>query len=84
MVMVMLLSDMEQKDIIDLETGDNLGKIMDAEISVNGQIITFIAQPHHFFKRLFKSNSTEIAYKEIIKIGNDVILVKRKTEDIKV
>ena len=67
---------MQQKDIIDLETGVNLGKMVDAEVDEQGQIIRFNAEPKRFFKRLFRKNETLVNYKDIIKIGTDVILVK--------
>ena len=72
----MELSEMQTKDIIDLETGDNLGRIMDAEINEKGEILNFTSQPKHFFQRLFKSNQNTILFANIIKIGSDVILVK--------
>jgi YlmC/YmxH family sporulation protein len=71
----MEISEMQTKDIIDLDTGDNLGRIIDAEINEKGQIINFTAEPKHFFKRLFKSNQSTILFTNIAKIGSDVILV---------
>jgi YlmC/YmxH family sporulation protein len=70
------LSEMQKKDIIDLETGANLGKMTDAEVDENGQIIRFTAEPKRFFRRLFKSYESTVNYKNIVKIGADVILVK--------
>lgn len=77
----MFLSDLQQKDIIDLETGSNLGKMSDAEIDEKGQIIRFTAEPKRFFKRLFKSNESNVNYNDIVKIGSDVILVKTLKEN---
>ena len=67
---------MQQKDVIDLETGANLGKMVDAEIDNGGQILRFTAEPKRFFKRFFKSYESTVNYKDIVKIGTDVILVK--------
>ena len=72
----MFLSELQKKDIIDLETGVNLGKMIDGEITIDGKIIRLTAEPRRFFKRIFKSNQTTINYEDIIKIGADVILVK--------
>lgn len=79
----MFLSDMQQKDIVDLETGDNLGKLTDVEIDLDGKIKSFTAEPKRFFKRLFKSQESIINYENIVKIGSDVILVKTIREKIK-
>ena len=72
----MFLSDMQQKDVIDLETGDNLGKMVDVEITDKGQIIRFTAEPKRFFRRFFKSYETTVNFEDIAKIGTDVILVR--------
>ena len=77
----MYLSEMQQKDVIDLETGANLGKMTDAEVDIKGQIIRFTAEPRRFFRRLFKSSESTINYSDIVKIGTDVILVKTLQEN---
>ena len=80
----MFLSDMQEKDIIELDSGVNLGKMTDAEINESGTIIKFTAEPRRFFRRLFKSNETVVNYKDIVKIGADVILVKIGKDNINV
>ena len=77
----MFLSELQEKDIIDLETGANLGKMIDAEINTTGQIIRFTAQPKRMFKRFFKSVENTINYADIAKVGADVILVKTLTKE---
>lgn len=72
----MLLSDLQEKDVINLETGNNLGKIIDVEINDEGNVISFIAEPKHFFKKFFKSSETSVLFTSVVKIGTDVILIK--------
>ena len=45
----MNLSDLQRKDIIDINTGKRLGKIYDARISENGTILFFTVLNHKFF-----------------------------------
>ncbi|MEG0794536.1 MAG: YlmC/YmxH family sporulation protein [Bacilli bacterium] len=72
----MLLSDLQGKDIINIETGINLGRIVDVEVSTNGNIINFVAEQKRFFKLFFKASETSFNFDNIKKIGTDVILIK--------
>ncbi len=74
----MNLSDLQKKDIINMETGLNLGRIIDVEINSEGRVIRFIAEPRKVFRNVFKSGDTTIDFSNIVKIGSDVILVKWK------
>ena len=70
------LSELQMKMIVNINNGKHLGIIGDAFINDKGEIVNFTIIPRRFFKRLFKSEpDVEITYKEIIKIGEDVILV---------
>ena len=72
----MYLSDLQNKDIISTKDGRKLGMIIDVEINKEGQIIYLIIEEKKNFKRLMSpSNETKISYKDISKIGEDVILV---------
>lgn len=72
----MRLSDLQTKMVINTKTGKHLGIIIDAEMNESGQITYFTVISKHIFRRLFK-NETEInvLVNQIIKIGEDVILV---------
>lgn len=72
----MRLSELQTKMVINVNDGKHLGMIVDAEISIEGNINNFTIMPRHFFKRFFR-NETEfnITVKQIVKIGEDVILV---------
>ncbi|MDE5539074.1 MAG: YlmC/YmxH family sporulation protein [Bacilli bacterium] len=73
----MRLSDLQTKMVINVSDGKHLGVIADAEVTTDGTINYFTVMPRHFFRRLFK-NETEfnILVKQIVKIGEDVILVE--------
>ena len=72
----MRLSDLQLKMVINIQNGRHLGVITDAEVTEDGVISNFIVMPKHFFKRLFKNEpEASITIKQIIKIGEDVILV---------
>lgn len=72
----MNLSDLQKKDIINMETGLNLGRIIDVEINSSGQILRFSTEPKKFFRNTFRSNESTIEFSSIVKIGSDVILIK--------
>ena len=76
MVIIMLLSDLQNKDIINISDGKKIGNIIDAKFNViNGNIEKLVVEPS---KSLFnlKNNSSEISFNKIKKIGEDVILVE--------
>ncbi len=72
----MNLSELQKKDIINLETGINLGRIVDAEINTDGQVIRFATEQKKIFKKVFRGGDNTINFSSIVKIGSDVILVK--------
>lgn len=74
----MRLSDLQNKDIVDVVDGKNIGSIIDVKIDeANGNIVSFIIEPNkNFFKFFNRSTDTEIKWQSITKIGEDVILVK--------
>ena len=74
----MKLSDLQNKDIVNIVDGKNVGNIIDVKIDeTTGEILSFIIEPNKSFFSLFnKGNDTEINWKSIAKIGEDVILVK--------
>ncbi len=73
----MRLSDLQRKDIIDLNTGKRIGKIIDVEINPNdGSMVSLIIERTKYLKSLFNSEEdTKIKYEQIKKMGEDVILV---------
>ena len=73
----MKISDLQDKTIINIKDGKNLGNIIDLEINDKGEILNFFAIPKRTIFRLFISNKeTVFKINNITKIGEDVILVE--------
>jgi len=74
----MRLSDLQNKDIVNIMDGKNIGNIIDVKINEeNGNIDSFIIEPNkNFLSFLNRGKDTEIKWNSIAKIGEDVILVK--------
>ena len=73
----MRLSDLQSKKIVSVSTGRNLGNIIDVIVSDDGKIDTIIIETSKSFFSLNKESDIKIFWNEIIKIGEDVILVKK-------
>lgn len=75
----MRVSDLQMKDVVNQYDGKNVGRIIDIDIEENGTINFFVVEPKKMMKK-FNVYSTEIKIKvsEIVKIGQDVILVDFK------
>jgi len=72
----MNLSDLQNKDIVNILDGKKIGNIIDARFNIStGVIEKLIIEPT---KSLFslKNNELEINFSEIKKIGEDVILIE--------
>lgn len=70
----MRLSDLQSKEIIDITTGKRIGMIIDVEVDNTGRIKKFILQE----KRLRRFKTLEefaVTWDEIIKFGDDIILI---------
>lgn len=74
----MRLSDLQNKNIVNVIDGKNIGNIIDVKIDEEkGNIVAFIIEPNkNFFSFFNKGTDTEIYWDSITKIGEDVILVK--------
>lgn len=72
----MRLSDLQSKDIVALEDGKKIGNIIDILIDDQGNMVALIIQKAKFLNNIFASQSEiEIKWKQVQKIGEDVILV---------
>lgn len=72
----MNMSDLQNKDIINILDGKKIGNIIDARFNIQtGNIEKLIIEPS---KSLFsiKNNVVEIDFNKITKIGEDVILIE--------
>lgn len=71
----MRLSDLQDKDIVSISDGKKIGSIIDVNIDEKGIMKSLVVEENKFM--LFNNkNETEISWKQIEKIGEDVILVK--------
>lgn len=72
----MRISDLQSKDVISIKDGKMIGRIIDAEIDLEGKIIYLVIESGRGL-RSFMSGSTDttIKFTQIEKIGTDVILV---------
>ena len=76
----MRLSDLQDKDVVDIGSGDKIGSVIDAEIKKDTGLITkLIVYEKRGFLDAFKlKDEVEVPWEKIKKIGSDVILVERK------
>ncbi|CCY80148.1 sporulation protein YlmC/YmxH family [Mycoplasma sp. CAG:877] len=72
----MRLSDLQTKSIVSVNDGKNIGNIIDANVTTDGTIESLVIEANKTFFSLNRENDTEINWKDITKIGEDVILVK--------
>ena len=72
----MRLSELQRKDIININNGKKIGKIIDVEIdNKTGNLICLIIEKK-IFKNVFNTeNDVQIHFNQIKKMGEDVILV---------
>ena len=73
----MRMSDLQSKKIISIVNGKNIGNIIDCDINENGKIEDLIIDANKNIFSLNRETDTRIFWHEIIKIGEDVILVKK-------
>ena len=76
------LSDMQEKEVINVLNGERLGYIYDFEIDLDkGTIIGMILPSENKVVSFFsKSTDIFIGWSNIIKIGTDIILVNLQNE----
>ena len=71
-------SDIRQKDVINITNGRRLGSIVDMNFSSDGRISSIaVPGPFNFFN-FFRGSRADIIipWESIVKIGEDVILVR--------
>ena len=72
----MRLSDLQNKTVINLIDGKNIGNIIDLSIDDDGKATGLIVEKHKFLISYFSSSKEMvIKWEQIEKIGEDVILV---------
>lgn len=74
----MRLSDLQNKDVVDIATGDRIGNVIDVQISRDtGNILKIIIYDKKGFFNMIRTDEVSISWNQIKKIGSDVILVSR-------
>lgn len=78
----MNLSDLQEKEVIDISTGKRIGTIIDIIISMTGNISKLVLEDRKTTRKLFSNTKEDIYldWKQIIKIGDDIILVDSKND----
>lgn len=72
----MLMSDLQHKDIINTLNGARIGKIVDIEVNSDGVINYLIVGEVKMMRRFNQMGEVKISFKQIKRIGTDVILVE--------
>lgn len=74
----MRLSDLQDKDVINIVDGKKVGNIIDVSLeNSSGKMESLIVEKSKFFISMFSTkDEIEIRWEQIEKIGEDVILVK--------
>ena len=72
----MRLSDLQNKDVVNIIDGKKIGNIIDVSINQEGVTTGLIVEKYKFLISMFTSNKEiVIKWNQIEKIGEDVILV---------
>ncbi len=82
----MNLSDLQTKEVIDISSGRRMGTIIDIIIALDGTIQKLILEDRKLSRKILSSTKedTSIEWKQIIKIGDDILLVKTNNYDKKI
>jgi YlmC/YmxH family sporulation protein len=72
----MRLSDLQNKDLVNLIDGKKIGRIIDVSIDLDGNVNSLIADNTGFLTWMGNKKEIEIKWSQITKIGSDVILVE--------
>ena len=73
----MYLSELQKKEIIDINSGKRIGIIIDVVVSPEGTIKNLIVEERKI-KRFTANEERTINWQQIIKIGDDIILIDTK------
>ena len=74
----MRLSELQLKEIINISNGKRIGVIVDVIVERNGQIQKLILEEKR--GRKFSKEEYEISWNQIVKIGDDIILIDTRNK----
>lgn len=73
----MRLSDLQTKNIVSMDSGKNIGSIIDVKINEKGMIEALVIEQNRNMLSFFNREGESLIYwNDIVKIGEDVILVR--------
>jgi YlmC/YmxH family sporulation protein len=73
----MKLSDLQSKDIININDGKLIGRVIDADITLDGKINYLVIEEKRGFSNLLnRVEEINLYFNQIKTIGTDVILVE--------
>ncbi len=73
----MYLSELQKKEIIDINSGKRIGIIIDVVVSQEGTVKSLIVEERKI-KRFTANEERTINWQQIVKIGDDIILIDTK------
>ena len=73
----MYLSELQKKEIIDINSGKKVGIIIDVVVSKEGTVKSLIVEERKI-KRFSANEERNINWQQIVKIGDDIILIDTK------
>ncbi len=77
----MKLSELYSKEIINIDTGENLGIFGDCDLVIDektGEIVSFISGSTSGFNFFKEPKKKEVLWKNIKKIGSDMIIIENE------
>ena len=74
----MRLSDLQNKKIININSGKSIGNIMDIEVLDTGKIESIIIEQSKNIFSLNRESEIRLYWTDIVKIGEDVILIQKQ------
>ena len=74
----MRLSELQLKEIINISNGKRIGVIVDVIVSTSGNIEKLVLEEKR--GRKFSKEEYEISWNQIIKIGDDIILIDTRNK----
>ena len=74
----MRLSELQQKEIINISNGKRIGIIIDVIIDTNGNIQKLVLEEKR--GRKFSKEEYEILWSQIVKVGDDIILIDTRNK----
>lgn len=74
----MRLSDLQLKEIVNISNGKRVGRIIDVNVDSEGKIINLVLEDRR--SRKFNHEEYNILWSQIIKIGDDIILIDTRNK----